>query len=540
MVSNISASKSTLSRWTDWIPGVKTIKTWNSAKKAISYLDLQESTGTVKLHSDRLFLDLKTLSSLSSSLKKSRFIHKKVRHRLERRLLALSARQDVRVISTDPKEANKQLSFASKLQEAGRKYKNETYSITDKNWTESDQAVIDTLMNEYPKFANLLIKNTKLRNQFFEWSILHRFPSQLFVKYATITQVIPKLALQHIASACPSCLQEETDQTGSTRLTINCKVMDSDGRGPIFKKYNVLNPTTKVSFTAENKPTIKQILTQFPSSSSAERDYQFFEDGLHYWQTGAFPHVDFSQPHWWEQLPLYKTLNLEEAKARYQNVDGKNWILSPRCVHLSDDFVLANNHAYLEVAIPVETSDGTVYRIYPFGKNPAKDPFGLLKTLIFLEKTTYGRITYADQGAYYTERRNTGMTISMTPAKGENLMKMIGRDIQLGMNDKQPFQLCWRNCAEWVQSVVDRVMPRESSLNLFEVDLKQIKGPLGSPKPIRKLLMTAFGAHRKREINGEVLSISKTPFYQRAKMNHPVNLVKIARERSEMVPIHIA
>jgi hypothetical protein len=530
LLSTEKSHLSALKKLVFWIPFVKASAYSKCAKTCISLIQASEKDGMTYADKEGLDKTIKGLSDLSQKIQKSHFANKKIRMRLDRQIMALSARAGIR-----PEGGEKLVSKDSMdvFKEACKKYKAHTYSIkeTEKDLNQNDDFSISTLATQYPRFLELLNENKQLRHQFFEWTVLHKLPVDMFVKYSTINERIPDAALRHIAMGCPNALKESTDG----KLTLKCMVSDSNLPGHLTPKYfNVLDPHAKVAFTAEKVPTMKEILTQFPMASSANRDYQVFEDGLHLWNTGGYTGaaapegIDRSKANWWNDLPAYKTLNLKDAQKRYGDVlDGKNWVMSPRSVHSSSDLDLGGNHSYLEVVIPNE--DGSGYRIYPFGRDPHRDPQGGLETLKFLTKTTFGRVIYADQGAYYSERRNTGISIALNPEKGQELMNNIRDDIEKGLSGSLSFQLSGNNCAKWVQEKVDQITGDDNSQKtertippLFSVHAKKIKGPVfKGPKFLTQGLLTVLGAHRKEKIGDENIKLANTRIYKEKVIYHP-------------------
>lgn len=519
------------------VPFYQTIKLKNAAKQAAIILGTYEAKGSSHEHwqqegENQLEAKINSLTNLRNRIKKSHFVKKKHRFKLEQRIIALETRI-LRPLSEgveSRKDDNPQTKKLSEnLLQRAQNYKNNTFSIVEKKLSKQEEAMIGDLVIQHRRFAELLTENPKIRDKFFEWCLLNALDKDLFIKYATITEIIPAVALSHIATACPSELYEAeeaiTDDGIEVKyLRMQAHVVDNDGN-PSYVHINLLDQEAPSPF--DSSATVGKLFKDFATASCGDRHHQFFQDGLHARNTGNAA-IDCTAANWWDRLPVFKTLSLEQAQERYgAGVNGTDWVVSPRATYTSEELSGKENHSYLEVAIPFQNGTDKDYRVYPFGKDPYKDPISNFQILRFVAKTTEARIVYADQGAYYTERKNQGVAFLVTKAQGEGVMEKIKQDINAGLNHELNFQLIGENCACWAQEVVDELWtaakPHDQPPILFETAFREMN-PLLSSGLISRGTFAFLGAGRSKRIGDEKKSLRKNPAFLNGNFSLPTKL----------------
>lgn len=409
------------------------------------------------------------------------------------------------------------------------------------------------------EFAQLLNSDPQLFSEFMKWAVRDNCSVRVFVEYPAIQKKIKNAILsQRIGRVGRRALQVETNDKGEKEVTLPFVVRENRDRK--VRRISIPDGNRVVAFNENFKLTIDQVFKVFENKKKKEiyGDLEWFEDGItNYniskyserkatsptlsraqkvlrwikkicapklyeklqWKDDEYSVIDFSAEIWWEQMPTFETLSLEEAKKQYgEHLDGTKWTVAVCAKRESIQLDPIGNHAFYKIVIPNE--DGT-YRVCPFGKFPKKFPMTEIQKIAFLADSTRGEITF-DQNVYYTHRQQWKLDLPFSHEDGVEFMSILKKHILLGLEEDENesvkadnvFQFQWRNCANFIQMTLKEFFDERKGINvpnLFLVDVLKME-PSDSTKYFIKLVKSLPKSLRPPLIHGvqEVLMAGRT------------------------------
>ena len=391
----------------------------------------------------------------------------------------------------------------------------------------------------YPKFVQLLLKDTSLQNSFFNWILRDNNGVRPFVEF-------PSTCFQIQQSALASRIGRFGENTLSIKkkhIRGNPETCEKILTLPFFnglktKHISVLDENKIVSLNGNYRLTVKEIFNVFKNKMNEPGPLEFF--GVHgitnwhihehgWWDANKsiYHKIDLSLEEWWKQLPPYEILDKEQLKTRYGVFPNPNeWIVAAMGSRVVPNLNLEESHGYLEIAMPLDNGE---YQIFDFGKFAAIYPLTVWQQLSFLTSTVIGRIAYPDENPFYSHRQHAKFPLVLNEQEGKCLMDHIRQELIKADSNNVIFQFSGENCAFWVQSLLQTLVP-ERVPNLFKIyllDVHPSHPALGkifrvfrrAPKAFQRTIIRVFdrclGSHRKLAIteNGKSLfkSLMTTP-----------------------------
>jgi|694.fasta_scaffold01230_2 hypothetical protein len=321
----------------------------------------------------------------------------------------------------------------------------------------------------YPHFVQLLFCDSKLRGDFFAWTLRDGLGIEPFVQFPLMQSIITKSHLNgRIGRLGAQHLQVEKRQ-GEKLLTLSMA----------GHRESILDGGKEIVFQGNYRLTINQILEIFKDKNLRPGNLEFFAEGVVNWNTHylgwwnadkeLFEVIDLDKKDWWEQLPLFELLTMEDAKNRYgRHMNGTFWNLSAKA---SREYLTLNfdkSHAYLEMAIPTEEG---FYAIYHFGKFATRFPSNAWELMSTITVSTPATIAYPDENVYFTERQHIGFSFCLSPEQGRKYMESIKDDILSGREGNIVFQIESENCGKWIQAKLEEQLGKENVPNLYHFPL---------------------------------------------------------------------
>lgn len=284
----------------------------------------------------------------------------------------------------------------------------------------------------YENFAHILKNDSQLRAQFFKWIINYRLQTEIFVETPGIQEKISESAMAFRCGKKKAIVW--VNEAGRKDVLLKCVIKENTEK----KLLSLLDDNNKIAFADKYQLSVKDI---YKIMAEKKKDIpgtlEMFEDGLHAWSVEEWGWVkskeevnpiDFKEVRWWEQLPVYKTISLEQAQKRFgPHMDGKNWSVVARASREADAYTVKNVHGFMHIVIP-DVSEKS-YRIYPVGEFIEKFPQNSIIQILHLLRTVKGKVHYIDQNVYYGQRQRFSHVVPVTANEGKALMDDVKKDI---------------------------------------------------------------------------------------------------------------
>lgn len=325
------------------------------------------------------------------------------------------------------------------------------------------------LLAHYPEFIELLLVDSAFCDYFFKWILQDHNPVEPFVQYPASQELLVQSNLSgRLQKANPSALRIFTSgQEKYLGLLI-------EGR-----YANMLELEEHVVLRGKWVISLREIFNVFSVKSHIAGNLEFFTAGitnwnankLGYWSEEIKDHItiDVNAPEWWKQLPILESLEKNAVRQRYGfAADGKHWIVAATATRGTPTLDYDNSHAFLEVAIPLQ--DGR-YGIYDFGKVATFIPKTTMDTLIIFADSIHATVAYPDDNAYYTHRQRAQHSFPLTRSQAACLMGHIRNDILKSRTNNFIYQIESENCAQWVQTTLEKVFGVNKVPNMFVMPL---------------------------------------------------------------------
>lgn len=472
---------------------------------------------------------------------------------LQRRAIALLYRLGAINGGINPEQQSDSLSFS--LYCAGAKWKENHPILTVNTLSPGDMDKLREA-SRYPFFANWLERHPKDAEDFFTWALRDNGNVGLYICYPHLQEML-----------VASHLNGRLGRYGSTHIAIECRAVagSSDLEERLVtllcegKPVNILDQKNTVTFRGPLTLTVKQIFHYFRNKDFAVGPLELLKNGVTHWNAhtwswgdkkgGQEQGINLEDPKWWQQLPPFEVLSMQQAKERYgSHLDGNMWNAAATASRGSPNLDFDQSHAYLELAIPLNNGN---YAIYPFGKFAIKFPSSLLQAFATIGHTVPATIAYPDENVFYTHRQHAHASFALTPQQGLNLLERIKKDMIKGQKSNFVYQIESENCAKWLQENLKAVLGTRVP-NLYRMPLLHTEpyGLVGSvfrgirslPKswqvPVLTTLHLLLGASKKTWIyeRGKKVckSLTRHPFWRSGDVFLPAFLHKQCEEGNRL------
>lgn len=351
------------------------------------------------------------------------------------------------------------------------------YPAKDKKLSLRDICKIQEVCR-YPEFTKMLIKDKRLRDTFFKWTVRDNNGVKQFIEFPTVCARIRSTFLdKRIGYLNPDELSVKKIKNRSDTLEKVICLPFFDGEKVC--RMSILDESQKVELNGNRILSIKEIFDIFSHKNITPGNVEFFgPTGINNWgnhesgwwnpRTLSYVRPDFSKTDWWKQLPIFQILPKKELERQYSlNLNKDDWAICMKSTRESLNFELTGTHGYLELAIPLGKDQ---YAIYPFGKHVTLFPTRTVDQLKMVTQTVQGKIGYPDENPMYSQRQHALFPKILKATEGVKVLDEIKKDIIASTQGNIYFQLSGENCAHWAQSKF-ALTEGGSALNLFRMQV---------------------------------------------------------------------
>lgn len=345
------------------------------------------------------------------------------------------------------------------------------YQDTSISLTESDKLAEATT---YPKFFKLLKADRGLRNQFFRWVIRDNNPVDTFVQFPSTCMRLKSALISGRIGRFANHFQYVRKVSGQKEFCLPFQVQEK-GRLQT-KNISILNDAQRVNLRGNLNLSIREIINIFKRKNDDPGKLEFVgiegianwhSHELGYWDPDAESYqrvnIDEENSRWWEQLPKFDSLSMEEVRQRYGTnvlLPGQ-WVAVAKSTRESLTLDIDRSHGYFEILIPDEVNGG--YLLYPMGKFAKEFPKNIIEKFLFVTNTLESRIEYPDENPFYSHRQHASAPFVMSTEQGLELMEMIRKDLKAAREGNVVFQFAWENCAWWPQQRLEDILGAEGA-----------------------------------------------------------------------------
>ena len=386
--------------------------------------------------------------------------------RLKQRLIALMYRLEKENGGLDCKRPD--LFLFGNLHEAADLWKSRQKIFWDTNLNVMDIHHLQEACR-YSEFIRLLLVDDILAESFFNWVIRDGIDPIPFIEFPYFQGKIVDAEMNGRIGRMGGHHLKVKKVDGEKQLTLLIEGCEE----------SILELNRPIYFRGDYVLTISDIFATFKEKKTHPGNLECFPTGIINWnahcmgwwddRVKAYEVVDVTVESWWEQLPLFERLTVEEAKERYGNhMDGKQWNLSAKASREYFTLNFEKTHAYLEIAIP----DGRGgYVIYDYGKFAIRFPTTMWEIVTTIGVSVQATIAYPDENVYYTHRQQIGYSFPLTSEQGMRYMDSIRDDILLARNGNMVYQIESENCGRWIQIRLEDHFGKDNVPNLFRLHM---------------------------------------------------------------------
>ncbi len=380
---------------------------------------------------------------------------------LQQRLIAMSYRLE------EVELADYNLEQAARLYSIVYEWKKQQDLIPQKELTVEEKAKIKETTS-YSLFASLLLEDSELQERFFQWVIRDRNDAAIFIQYPALQEKLVDCMLNgRIGRIGNGLLQiQKTDK----------KIVTLAFEG---NPINILDETQRYTFKGGYTLTVAEVFEIFRNKFAEAGNLEFMAEGVINWhylnlghwdaQNEQYQVIDMEQAAWWEQLPAFETLTLQEARRRYgQHMDGYTWNVAATASRGSATLDYEQTHAYLDLAIPLGRGR---YAIYDFGKFANWFPTNFMEVMSIFAFNVHASVGYPDENVFYTHRETAQHSFAITPEEGMRCLSSIRDDILVAREANFVYQIESDNCALWAHHKICDSIGEERVPDIFTMKL---------------------------------------------------------------------
>jgi hypothetical protein len=362
----------------------------------------------------------------------------------------------------------------------------------------------------YPKYVQLLLKSSSLRHAFLKAVVRDNVDVGLYVQYPHLFErlkhayLIPRI--YHFArpllkiekrQVAPECFQK----------IVTLPMLTGQGVQPI----NILDEREEVALQNNLKLSLKKVFQIFSRKNEDPGDLEFFGTiGILNWnsrelgqvKTSSDPdavrglkkiaaifkniiytsackqyeRIDLEREAWWNALPVFEELSRAELEKRINDgmqeehkifLKEGEWVMCANSNRTTPDLDLDDRHGYLEVYIPQTNGN---YYVYPFGKFATDFAVKFIDKLSMIAGTVRAKVAYPDENVFYAHRQHASYPLVLSEEVAKYGMQLVKRDLIYSREGNIVFQFASKNCAHWVQSIMDALQGLQVP-NLFAFPL---------------------------------------------------------------------
>lgn len=358
------------------------------------------------------------------------------------------------------------------LRNLASQWKTQNPLIPNKELTESELDAIREACT-YPLFVEVLLKNKDLQEDFFGWIIRDKNLASPFIQFPSMQQRLTRSSMAgRIGRVNRDMLKIKripAENGFNKALTLPFEGVDT----------NLLNQEQIYTFEGDYKLSVNQVFQIFSEKYAGAGNLELLADGVinwNYlkcarWDSKKQNHVgiNLERRDWWKELPIFETLTLEKARARYgDHLDGKLWNIAAAASRGSATLDYEQTHAYLNIAIP---NDDGGYNVYDFGKLANVFPTTFLEKISVFAFNVHASVAYPDESIFYSQREHTYYSIPMSEFKASEVMESIRQDMIISKENHFVYQIESDNCARWAQHKIEAGIGGDILPNLFQMHL---------------------------------------------------------------------
>ncbi len=371
--------------------------------------------------------------------------------------------------------------------------------IFKENFLTDDELQNIEMLASYIQYRNLLLSDKEIFEEAMQWSIQNRNPIEALIEF-------PATSRKLIAAGLDKRIGRLKDSGLKILQKNGVKILALPFEG---KYFSILNPEAKITFRGQYTLSIMQIFEVFAKKEFYAGNLEYLQGGitnwsvhhLGYWdeEERQYQRIDLNKHNWWENLPAFEILSVQEVEARYSTqLKGLPWIVAASATREFLNLNLENTHAFLEVAIP----QGMSYAIYNFGKFGFEYPLRPIEKLTRACIVQTATIAYPDENVFYSQRQTVYHPFILTEGQGRRVLESIRRDMELSRGGNLIYQIHSENCAKWTHDKLEEELGEQNLPDMYRLSMWETEptGVLGAifqiirnlPKSFRLKTLTAL------------------------------------------------
>jgi hypothetical protein len=388
-------------------------------------------------------------------------------HQLQRRLIAIRYRFEL----TLPKEIDINILSSLKMQAAAWKAKQEI--IRAPKLLDQDIEILEEL-SKYSDFSQLLLADFSLSEQFFLYAFRDCLEVPFYIQYPFTQIQLQRCKLQARIGRMGGNLLKIERVPVSHLPGVEEKIVTLPFEG---QQHNILDTASVIHFRGDYSLTLAQIYEIFRVKERFVGNLEIMAEGIINWNVhklgwwnaaeSRYEVVPLLNSDWWKSLPEFEIISREEAQERYGNhLNGSVWNAAATSTRGSTTLDYENSHAYLEMAIPIDSEH---YSIFDFGKFATRFPGSFLESLQMFCHTVPATVAYPDENIFYTHRQHAQHSFPLTRSQGQHILEKIRTDLVKARGNNFVYQIESENCAKWLHEKLESALGGIHNLFLMKL-----------------------------------------------------------------------
>ncbi|GEM_PF-3057192 len=363
---------------------------------------------------------------------------------------------------------------------------------------------VDHVVDNYPAFADLLIRDKAIRIRFFKWAVRDSNQVDPFVLFPSLVEDLVR-----------SNLSQRTGFYKGRHLVIH-RDRNYDQNlicwlGLPFqgKEVNIAKKEEKVVLSDQQTRTVEEVFKVFENKRHTPGDVEFLEEGIIYFPSyESWKVFDLEDPEFYKKGPILERLSVDEVQTRYGKttpgldlvrkevsvndliergehlffehpysllnlveviedrgetkvvkmreripVDGENDLMVIRATS-ERPMSLLRTHAFSDTYMGM----GDHYLHFNDGKYPQRYPESTIRLLLDFVRTVIAALQIYDDNLWFNHRNHVGECFGLTPGEGRVLMEIKRFLLTLARDDKLGFEFQAEGCAKMQQVDVFKLL----------------------------------------------------------------------------------